>query len=189
MTGNINKDSFEQGKIFTKEQVNIFIKNLAEIDDDILELYTDIFDSFICVKINLSGLDYTRINRDEEMDLIEEYALDIINMPPIVTSPSFDGKRIVYDGCHRCVALENLGIKQVMTLIPYKTKDGRLVEDIEINNPDMNKCKYGECDRGKCCLCCEHSNDCAGICNKCFEVGTLYKIIEKNVSLFCDGVW
>lgn len=180
---------FELGQIVSCERVNDFIKGLAEIDNERLELYTSIFSSYICKKLTLSDLNYSRIDRNEEIALIEKYAEDITNMPPIVTSPSFAGKRIVYDGCHRCVALENLGIKQVIALVPYKTTDGRLVEDLEINKPHINKCKYGECDKGKCCLECKYKSDCGGICNNCFEVGVLHRIIEKNVSLFCDGVW
>lgn len=180
---------FELGQIISCKQVNDYIKRLADIDEEMLELYTGIFSSYICKMLTLSDLDYSRIDRDEESDLIERYSKDINNMPSIVTSPSFDEKRIVYDGCYRCVALENLDIKQVMALIPYRTIDGRLVEDLEVNKPHINKCKYGECDKGKCCLCCEYKTECGGICTKCFEVGVLHEVIEKNVSLFCDGIW
>ena len=180
---------FELRQIISREQVDIFIKELADIDEEMLKLYTGIFSSYICKVVSLSDLDYSRINRNEEFDLIEKYSKNITNMTPIVTSPAFDGKRIVYDGCHRCVALENLDIKQVVALVPYKTNDGRLVEDLEANNPHINKCKYGECDQGKCCLCCDNKSECGGICTNCFEVGVLHKTIKKNVSLFCDGVW
>lgn len=180
---------FELGEIVSREQIDDFIKNLAEIDDEMLELYTGIFSEYICKMVQLCDLDYSRIDRAEEFNLIKKYTENIETMQPIVTSPVFDEKRIVYDGCHRCVALENLNIKQVIALVPYKTNDGRLVEDLEVNKPHTNKCKYGECDKGKCCLCCDYKSECGGICTKCFEVGVLHKVIEKNVALFCDGIW
>lgn len=180
---------FEIGQIISCQKVNEYIEGLAEIDEDMLVMYTGIFNSYICKKVSLSDLDYSRIDRDEEYDIINTYSEDIEHMPPIVTSPSFDGKRIVYDGCHRCVALENLNIQETLALVPFEMKDGRLVEDVEENKPEIRNCKYGiEC-QGKCCLCCEHNSDCGGICSYCHDLGLLYKIVGSNVSLFCDGVW
>ena len=181
---------FELNQVIPREHVDGFIQELADIEDEMLEMYTGIFRSYICKKVSLSDLDYSRIDRDRELNIIETYSEDITNMSPIVTSPSFDGIRIVYDGCHRCVALENLNIQEVIALVPYETIDGRLVEDIENNKPETHNCKYGtECDKGKCCLCCEHNDDCDGICSYCHDVSSLYKLVGKNVSLFCNGVW
>ena len=180
---------FELGQIISSEQVGEFVKGLAYIDDEMLNLYTRIFSSYICKKVFLTNLNYSRIDRDRESNIIECYSEDIINMPPIVTSPSFDGIRIVYDGCHRCVALENLDIPEITALVPYETMDGRLVEDMEVNKPKINKCKYGECDKGQCCIYCKNNSDCDGICSYCFELKTLYKLVKNNVALFCDGVW
>lgn len=180
---------FELGQIIPREQVDEFIKGLSYIDDEMLHLYTEIFNSYICKKVLLSDLNYSRIDIDEEADIINSYSENIINMPSIVTSPSFDGIRIVYDGCHRCVALENLEIHEVVALVPYETTDGRLVEDMESNRQNIKKCKYGECGKGKCCLCCEHNTNCGEICSYCHEIGSLYKLVRKNVSLFCNGVW
>lgn len=185
---------YKTGQIVSREEVESYIKSLAEIDEDMFEIYTKIFSEYVCDIVKLSDLDYSRINREEEFEIIEQYKNDIKNMPPIVVSPSFDGKRIVYDGCHRCVALENLGVQEVVALIPYKTIDGRMVEDLEENKPELNKCKYTtidntECNKGKCCFCCDKGNNCGGICNYCHDIGTLRRIIGKNVSLFCDGVW
>ena len=180
---------FKLGEIISRERVDEFVKGLSYIDDEMLQLYTGIFKSFICKKVSLSELDYSRINRDEEEELIETYSRDIENMPPIVISPSFDGTRIVYDGCHRCIALGNLLVEEVMALIPYETTDGRLVESMETNKPKLtHNCKYGACDKGKCCMCCEHNSDCGGICSYCHDMGILCNIINKNVSLFCDGI-
>lgn len=180
---------FELGQIISRIDLDNYIKGLATIDEDMLNMYTGIFDKYICVKIKLSDLDYSRIDTEEENDLIEEYSENISTMPPIVTSPSFDGKRIVYDGCHRCVALEKKGILEVKAFIPYETIDERLVEDMEKHKPYIHRCKYGNCDKGKCCLCCEHSGNCGGVCSYCFELGKLYSIVGKNVSLFCNGIW
>ena len=181
---------FKLGEIIPRERVDEFVKELSYIDEEMLQLYTGIFKSFICKKLPLSELDYTRIDRDEEEELIETYTEGIENMPPIVTSPAFDGKRIVYDGCHRCVALENLLVKEVVALIPYETTDGRLVENMETNKPELKcNCKYSGCDKGKCCMCCEHNPECGGICSYCHEMGSLCNTISKNVSLFCDGIW
>lgn len=181
---------FEIGQIIPREHVDEYIRGLAEIDEDMLNMYTGIFSSYICKKVSLSDLDYSRIDRTKESDIIGKYSKDIGRMPPIVTSPSFEGKRIVYDGCHRCVALENLNISEVIALVPYEMIDGRLVSDIETNKPEIQNCKYGaECDKGKCCLSCEYNSDCGGICSHCHDLGTLYKIVGKNVSLFCNGVW
>ncbi len=181
---------FELGEIISREHVDKFVKELSYIDDEMLQLYTGIFKSFICKKVYLSDLNYSRIDRNKEKELIEIYTKDVENMPPILVSPSFDGKRIVYDGCHRCVALENLSIQEVIALIPYETTDGRLVKDIELNKPELiNNCKYGKCDKGKCCMCCEHNFDCGGICSYCHDLGILYSTVGKNVSLFCDGIW
>lgn len=180
---------FELNQIVSRTDVNQYIKGLADIDEDILNMYTGIFDKYICVKLNLADLDYSRINTDEENCLIEKYSEDISLMPPIVTSPSFDGKRIVYDGCHRCVALNQKGIKEVTALIPYETIDGRFVENVEKNKPEIHNYKYGNCDKGKCCLCCEYNKDCGAICSYCFELGKLYSVAGKNVSLFCNGIW
>lgn len=185
---------YKIGQIISREKVESYIKSLSEIDEDMFEIYTKIFSEYICGIVKLSDLDYSRINREEESEIIEQYKNDIKNMPPIVVSPSFDGKRIVYDGCHRCVALENLGVQEVVALIPHKTIDGRMVKDLENNKPELNKCKYTtvdnvECDKGKCCFGCDKGNNCSGICNYCHDIGVIRNLIEKNISLFCDGVW
>ena len=185
---------YKIGQIILREDVDSYIKSLADIDEDMLEIYTKIFSEYTCNIGKLSDLDYSRINRKEESEIIKQYECDTNDMPPIVVSPSFNGKRIVYDGCHRCVALENMAIKEIMALIPYKTIDGRMVEELEKNNTEMRKCKYStennaECEEGKCCFCCPNKFDCGGICAYCHDMGRLHSIIEKNVSLFCDGVW
>ena len=155
---------YKIGQIISREEVELYIKSLADIDEDMFEIYTRIFSEYICDIVELSVLDYSRINREEESEIINQYECNVENMPPIVVSPSFNGKRIVYDGCHRCIALENLGIK-------YSTADNV------------------ECDEGKCCFCCEKANHCGGICNYCHDMGKLCNIISKNVYLFCNGVW
>lgn len=185
---------YKIGQIISREEVELYIKSLADIDEDMFEIYTGIFSEYICDIVELSVLDYSRINREEESEIINQYECNVENMPPIVVSPSFNGKRIVYDGCHRCIALENLGIKEVMALIPYKTIDGRMVKYLENSNPELNRCKYStadnvECDEGKCCFCCEKANHCGVICNYCHDMGKLCNIISKNVYLFCNGVW
>ena len=180
---------FKVGHIISCEEVREYVKSLSEIDEDMLDMYTNIFSSYICKKVNLSELHYDRINKYEEIELIEEYAEDINDMPPIVTSPIFEGKRIVYDGCHRCYALEINDIKEVMALVPYETIDGRMVEDMETAQPNTGRCKHGDCEKGKCCLICEYNHDCGGICSHCFNLGNACQIVSKNVSLFCDGVW
>lgn len=121
---------FKIGQIIQCDEVRKYIKSLDEIDEEILDVYTKLFDSYICQKLNLSALDYSRIDLKAEFDLIVEYSENTETMPPIVTSPSFNGRRIVYDGCHRCCALELNETKEVVALIPYKTVDGRLIEDI-----------------------------------------------------------
>ena len=180
---------FEIGQIISCEHVKKYIKELSDIDEEILDMYTGIFSSFTCQKVFLNNLDYSRINRDEESDIIDAYSQDIEHIPPIITSPSFDGKRIVYDGCHRCAALESKNVSEVVALIPYMLKDGRIVEDVENNKAEMQNCRYGAECKSVCCLCCEYNSNCGEVCSHCFELGSLYKIVNKNISLFCDGVW
>ena len=160
---------FKIGQIISRDEVRKYIKSLGEIDEEILDMYTNLFDSYICQYLKLSDLDYSRIDRETELGLIEEYSENIKTMPPIVTSPSFNGKRIVYDGCHRCCALELNKSKEVIALIPYKTVDGRIVNDMENSPVKLKQCKYGECDKGKCCMICDNKDNCGGVCNYCFE--------------------
>lgn len=180
---------FTIGQIITQEELKKYIRSLAYIDEDILEMYTNIFSKYICKKISILNLDYSWINTDEEMAIVCEYANDISDMPPILVSPSFDGKRIVYDGCHRCAALEMVHAEEVIAFVPYLTKDGRLVEDMENRNLELSYCKYGECNKGKCCMVCDYNGECGNLCSYCFELGVAHQIIKKNVSLFCDGIW
>lgn len=180
---------FSVGEIVSRECVESYIKELSYIDDDVLDMYTHIFESYICKEIPMSSLDYSRIDINEEYDIIKDYMENIATMPPIVVSPAFDGKRIVYDGCHRCVALEYSNKDSVVALVPYKTTDGKFVEYLEENKPVEHNCKYGSCDEGKCCICCEKKFNCGGVCSYLHELGNLHELVGKNVSLFCDGVW
>lgn len=173
------------GEIVTCEDVKKYIQSLEKMDEETLRICTQPFSLYICQYVNISSLKF--FQTDEE--LVMEYSKNISNLPPIVVSPSFDGERIVFDGCHRCKALINNNIKKVMALVPYKTTDGRLVTDIEKNKPEEHRCKYGSCDKGNCCFDCPENLSCGGICNYCFGLDNLCKLIEKNVSLFCDGVW
>ena len=182
-------DMFKIGQIIPCDEVRKYIKSLDEIDEEILDVYTKLFDSYICQRLKLSDLDYSRIDWKSEFDLIVEYSENTETMPPIVTSPSFNGQRIVYDGCHRCCALELNEAKEVIALIPYKTVDGRLIKDIENNTVGLKQCKYGKCDKSKCCITCDNKDGCGGICIYCFEFGSICEIISNNVELFCDGVW
>lgn len=176
---------FKIGEIVICKDVREYIQSLEKMDEETLEICTQPFSHYICKYVNISNLHFFQTNED----VVIKYSKNINNIPPIVVSPSFDGERIVYDGCHRCKALMKNGVEKVMALIPYKTTDNRLVEDIENNKPKEHKCKYGECNDGNCCFDCIKRFDCGGICNKCFGLDNLCLLIEKNVSLFCDGVW
>ena len=84
---------YKIGQIISREEVELYIKSLADIDEDMFEIYTRIFSEYICDIVELSVLDYSRINREEESEIINQYECNVENMPPIVVSPSFNGKR------------------------------------------------------------------------------------------------
>lgn len=180
---------FKEGQVLSREEVNAYIMDLdSEFDKEMLDVYTGIFSKYKCVMLNLSNLKCIAYVLDDE-DIIDEYSQNVSNMPPLLVSPLFNGERVIYDGCHRYHALLQADKETCLALIPYEMNDGRLVEDAENNPPEIHSCKNGECERGKCCLCCEYNKDCPDICSLCFDVGAVCDVIGHNVSLFCDKVW
>lgn len=189
---------FHEGEVVPVDIVKDYARAIQKKDElfdkeeyeTILDL-TNLFSDFVLKKVELSTLEFSLNDVYEDEEDVYKYAEMKSEFPPIICSAPFDGKRIVIDGYHRCLAASVRKDTQILAFVPLHLFNGADVSTVKTHGMKLCNCKHSDdpCHDAPCCLVCPKIHSCGGICSYCWFLGPRYKIVQKHIALFCDGVW